>query len=98
MKFTIENNTGYNIPSLMRHLGYHPFRDSYSRRLGTSHYPKFHIYIDEDGDRLTFNLHLDQKKVSYQGQVAHSGDYDGELLDQEKERILSLSLTLGSNL
>ena len=90
MKFKVTNNKGYNTPTLMRHLGYHVFRDSYSRRLGVGHYPKFHIYVDNNGSELTFNLHLDQKKASYQGQVAHSGDYSGDLLDSEKERILSL--------
>ncbi len=94
MKFKITNDKGYNVQTLMRHLGYHPFHDSYSRRLGISHYPKFHVYIDDDGLELTFNLHLDQKKASYQGQVAHSGDYSGELLDREKGRILALLETL----
>ena len=34
-----------------------------------------------------FNLHLDQKKPTYEGHVAHSGEYDGELVEEEAERI-----------
>jgi hypothetical protein len=91
MKFKVTNDKGFNIPTLMRHLGYHPFRDSYSRRLGAGHYPKFHIYVDDHGLELMINLHLDQKKASYQNQVAHSGDYeDNERLDEEKKRIITL--------
>jgi len=35
-------------------------------------------------------LHLDQKKPSYQGQTKHSGEYEGELVEVEKARILQL--------
>jgi len=90
MRFTVKNTTGGNLLILMRRLGYHPFRDSFSRRLGSGHYPKFHIYPEEQGDNIIINLHLDQKKMSYSGQVAHSADYDGGLLEEEKNRIISL--------
>ncbi|MBT4277490.1 hypothetical protein HOD96_01955 [Candidatus Falkowbacteria bacterium] len=89
MKFTIQNTTGYNLPRLMRHLGYVPFHDAYTRRLGTGFYPRFHVYADERGNDITINLHLDQKKQSYQNQTAHSADYgDSSALEEEKERIL----------
>lgn len=39
---------------------------------------------------LIFNLHLDQKKPSYKGSHAHSGEYDGKLVKEEAERIKSL--------
>jgi len=54
-------------------------------------YPRFHLFIkkDEDGDFL-FSLHLDQKKSSYKGSSAHSGEYEGELVEREKERIIKI--------
>ena len=59
-----------------------------------SGYPKFHIYLNmEKFPRETsLNLHLDQKKPVYRGTAAHSGEYDGELVEKEAER---LKQTLG---
>jgi len=74
-------------------LGYAEFDDpnsgqiSYTRRLSSNFYPRFHLYIEEKKGQMTFNLHLDQKQVSYKGHTAHSGEYDGELVEQEGERI-----------
>lgn len=90
MKFIIRNTTKYNQSRLMRYLGYVPFHESYTRRLGSGYYPRFHIYTKEDGDTVIINIHLDQKKASYQNQVAHSADYEGKLLEKEKNRILNL--------
>jgi len=76
--------------NFMRFLGYHPDRGaaSFSRRLGRNVYPRLHIYLTELSDnKLEISLHLDQKKPSYPGQRAHSADYDGDILQQEKERI-----------
>ena len=39
---------------------------------------------------FNFNLHLDQKKPSYEGQTGHSGDYDGAVIKAEAERIKQL--------
>lgn len=50
-------------------------------------YPRFHIYLIEKNDILELNLHLDQKKPSYLKQTKHSGEYDGELVEAEKQRI-----------
>ncbi len=54
-----------------------------------SGYPRFHVYVKIDGiSRETqINLHLDQKKPIYSGATAHSGEYDGELVEKEVERI-----------
>jgi hypothetical protein len=40
------------------------------------------------GRNYVFNLHLDQKKTSYEGSHAHSGQYDGEVVDREADRIM----------
>ncbi len=50
-------------------------------------YPRFHLFLKIQGDNLFFNLHLDQKKPTYEGTPAHSGEYDGELVSKEVERI-----------
>ena len=64
---------------------------SFIRPIGSSGsgYPRFHIYVNmEKFPRETvINLHLDQKKPIYRGTVAHSGEYEGELVEKELERI-----------
>ena len=79
--------------NLIRRLGYGEHRDpraaewSYVRRLGTNFYPRFHVYIEETGTTVSFNLHLDMKQPSYAGTSAHAGEYDGPLVEREVERI-----------
>lgn len=93
MKFEFENKTGYNTQRLMRFLGYSLFHNAYIRRAGVSRYPRFHIYLKEKNNQILINLHLDQKKESYQGHKAHSADYeDSFALEKEKQRILNCLL------
>lgn len=80
-----------NINAFMRGAGYTPFHDSYVRVLGSGGYPRFHVYIDEAEDRYTLNLHLDQKRPSYGRETAHSGDYDGKVVEDEADRIVDIS-------
>jgi hypothetical protein len=88
------NNFDYNILQLMRRLGYQPLRRtadgelSCVRRLGGD-YPRFHIYLKEDPKTIVINIHLDQKKPSYEGTHAHGGDYDSETIRGEADRILN---------
>lgn len=91
MKFNIQN-TGTNPLHLMRRLGYHPHKnkDSYARRLSNSEFPRFHVYLSSKNNELQVSIHIDQKAACYENHTAHSGDYDGELLEQEKQRIISL--------
>lgn len=92
MKFFI-GKLKENLKVLMNRLGYHQFFDnktglvSYIRRLSGLDYPRFHVYINEKNDGLEFNLHFDEKKPSYQGYHAHSGEYDSPLVQEELERI-----------
>lgn len=98
MKITVLNphQTSYN---LLRQVGYAVFRDprtretSYTRRLGGSgFYPRFHIYVSrESTEGIELNIHLDQKQASYEGQKAHSGEYDGDLVAREAERIKAIA-------
>ena len=93
MKFTI-NSGEINLINLARKLGYIPrasYKEEYEfiRPLLGRDYPRFHIYIRENKDKniLAFSLHLDQKKPSYRGASAHSGEYEGEIVEKEAERI-----------
>ena len=100
MKFSISAK-GESINSLIRRLGYipQPARDngevSFYRPLTRAEYPHFHIYAtkNEQTGELIFNLHLDQKKPSYGEFTAHSGEYDGKLVEEEAERIKTITAT-----
>jgi len=98
MQFEIKNVTR-SQNDLMRVIGYRPafFQNesevSIIRPIGGKDYPRFHLYIKaifEEQGAYSFNLHLDQKKPSYQGSTGHSGEYDGPLLVEEAGRIKNL--------
>jgi len=94
MKFVVpKDKMSFNIREGLRRLGYFGLlvrgETSYVKRLSrTQYYPRFHLYLNELGDKITFNLHLDQKHASYEGSSAHSGEYDGDTVQAEAERIL----------
>lgn len=97
MKLPISHSDLDSTPhAFMREAGYfyivsrHTGQGSYTRPLGNGHYPRFHAYIDEEGEKVTVNLHLDQKQASYEGTAAHSGEYDGPLVSGEIERLRRL--------
>jgi len=92
MKIGIEQlPRGLSARTAIRRCGYgeHVSREvSYWKRLGTGSYPRFHVYVEERGkDAVCFNLHLDQKEVSYEGNHAYSGEYEGMAVEREAERI-----------
>ena len=81
----------------MRRAGYSVFNNpnsgisSYTKRLTRDYYPRFHVYIEIDKDKRQFiNLHLDQKKPSYPGAHAHSGEYEGGQVEPEGQRLAGL--------
>ncbi len=90
--FDCEKLGGVFPEQLLRRAGYAVLNDrqggstSFVRRLSGGYYPRFHIYMKEDS---FFDIHLDQKQVSYKGHTKHSGEYDGKLVKEEAERILS---------
>ena len=91
MTFKI-NNLNYNLPDLARRLGYRPIGYTPQNELNCvrplgGDYPRFHIYLKEEPKVVIFNIHLDQKKPSYEGTPAHGGDYEGETVKQEVEWI-----------
>ena len=99
MKFVLKNTSGKNIINLMREIGYHyqgtnkeKAELTFTHSLGPNSYPRFHIYLKENKEtgEITINLHLDQKKPSYEGAPAHSAEYEGEVVEKEAERIKKL--------
>jgi hypothetical protein len=97
MKLSL-SQSDLNIPyhNFLRQAGYSYMENkktgqgSFARPFGNNNYPRFHIYVIEDGDQLIFNTHLDQKQASYEGTSAHSGEYDSPLVKQELDRLRSL--------
>ncbi|HOD87280.1 MAG TPA: hypothetical protein PKY61_00015 [bacterium] len=101
MKIIIDNQRlgGASPAQWLRRAGYTLINDrqrgqeSFVRRLSRDFYPRFHLYVQErEGGGYFFNLHLDHKKASYEGQSRHSADYDGEMVEQEAARLSSLLL------
>lgn len=94
MKIKINKKDGVDIVKLIKRCGYAEFKDrqsgqtSFTHRLGPYFYPRFHLYINRENDKeIILTLHLDQKRPSYNGCPAHSGEYEGELVEKEAERI-----------
>ena len=92
MKFIIKNNFKENIYTLIRNTGYH-FQDEDKEKNELNFvrpprgYPRFHLFLKAEKENLIFNLHLDQKKPIYKGTTAHSGEYEGKIIEEEAERI-----------
>jgi hypothetical protein len=97
MDFTIKD-INENILGLSRRIGYvildsrenNGYEYSLVRKLSVNNYPRFHIYLKQRGSHFDFSLHLDQKQPSYKGSNAHSGEYDGPVVEEESERIKEL--------
>ncbi|MFH0779982.1 MAG: hypothetical protein V1928_03960 [Parcubacteria group bacterium] len=89
-KFPYRN---YNPRELIRRAGYgenqdpNPTEISYARKLGQGFYPRFHVYLKEFEKYFEVSLHLDQKQPSYGSEHAHSGEYDGDTVEDEARRI-----------
>lgn len=100
MIFTV-NNLKYNLVELSRKLNYRPlgYTDKGElncvRPLMGANYPRFHIYMTETPEVVKFSIHLDQKKVSYEGATAHSGDYDSDTVKDEVARIKEIIYNMG---
>lgn len=98
MDFEIKN-LEMSVVAVARAIGYviiDTNRNEYNlvRKLSGQNYPRFHAYVRQSfggaQDKLNsykFSLHLDQKKPSYEGSHAHSGEYFGPVVEQESDRI-----------
>lgn len=102
MKILIKN-IRENPASALRRCGYHFERNlqetgemSFARTFGAGGFPRFHAYVKTDPStssgliKMQINLHLDQKKPAYAGTHAHSGEYEGELVEREASRIKAI--------
>ncbi len=92
MKLILKGPFEENVYSLMRKIGYHfvgKNREEYNfiKPIGGDAFPRFDIYLKIEDQNLVINLHLDQKRPIYKSTTAHSGEYDGELIEKELERI-----------
>ncbi len=72
------------------HVDRRTHETSYVRRLDRDLFPRFHLYVEEKGENYSLNLHLDQRAPIYAGVTAHSGEYDGVVVEREMERIRKL--------
>ncbi len=97
MKLILEENQLNMAPEpFLRRAGYGYFRDrrsgkeSFSRRLGSGIFPKLHMYVSEQGEKIVFDLHLDQKQPSYGGSRMHNAEHDGEVVEGEIARLKEL--------
>jgi hypothetical protein len=64
-------------------------KESFVRRLGGGHYPRFHMYIRETEDNYIFDLHIDQQ-TSGIGKRRHKSEYEGERVLSELKRLKRL--------
>ncbi len=95
MKFKFPRKE-HHSEELIKRAGYGKWHDkefdkiSYTRKLGSGNYPRFHVYLNEFEKYFEVDLHLDQKQPSYGSAHAHSGEYDGETVENEARRITAV--------
>lgn len=100
MKHTIPGPLSDHARNIMRRLGYgeQQKRDgqiSYVRRVSGGDFPRYHAYVEDvTGGAMQVNLHVDQKAASYEGSHAHSGEYEGTLVEREMARIVNFARSI----
>ena len=104
MKLIInKNQIDGTAEQFLRRAGYAYIRErvrgkeSFVRRLGSGFYPRLHLYADDRGERIIFDLHLDQKQASYAGTRMHNAEHDSEVVEKEIERLKNIILPGGAN-
>lgn len=88
--------------NLLRRAGYGEHRGreaqlSYVKRIHGTPFPRFHAYVEDRNGGMQLNLHLDQKEATHGGNRAHSGEYDGPLVERESARIVAFVRSLGAS-
>lgn len=95
-----KNRLDINPEQFLRRAGYafihdtERNKDSFVRRLTRDFYPRLHMYAENLSDRLVFDLHLDQKKASYEGNHMHNAEYEGAVVEEEIARLKELLKSL----
>lgn len=99
------NKLNTTTSNFLRKCGYvqitnpHNQETSFARNLDPGRfYPRFHVYPEETPKQIILNLHLDAKRPSYQGTTAHSGEYDGPVVEAEAARIQTAASRFASQL
>jgi len=94
MTLKIKNNTKEQLTNVMQRLGYAFLKKDtfenqliFQKRVYQTTYPRIHVFLQENKENITMKLHLDQKQPSYKGHTAHSGEYKGDILKIEAQRI-----------
>jgi hypothetical protein len=90
MDFIIKSKE--SIVSVARAIGYAIIDTNLNeynlvRKLDIHNYPRFHVYLKQNGENYNFSLHLDQKAPIYSGTHAHNGEYEGPVVEVEADRI-----------
>ena len=94
MKLKFSKSEIGNPTVFIRRCGYGEYYDrrlqkvSYMKRARIQDmFPRFHVYIEDRGNEMVFDLHLDQKRPSYEGSSMHAGEYEGGAVEKEAQRI-----------
>jgi hypothetical protein len=96
MEFTAKGPFKNNIYNLMRNIGYHfQAKEPHSGEISftsSTGFPRFHVFLktDDINFKIHFDLHLDQRAPLYSGTAAHNGEYSGQAVEKEAERIKHL--------
>jgi len=94
----------FNADEFLRRAGFAYIYDnlkghgSYIKRLNRDFFPRLHVYVMEKKDAtgrdlIVIEMHLDQKKASYEGSKMHSAEYDGEVVEAEINNLKNLMRT-----
>ncbi len=103
MKFLVPKSKPIQPHHVMQKAGYFLFTDpvtskeSYVLKLTTGYYPRFHVYIKDHAEAWEIDLHLDQKKPSYEGSRMHAGEYDGPTVEKELLRLANWVRHMGGD-
>jgi hypothetical protein len=91
------DNPGMTGEQLLRKAGYGELRDrrsserSWFKRFGGEFYPRYHAYVEDTPTGYVVKLHLDQKRPTYEGFSAHSGEYEGPAVEREAQRLRDIA-------
>lgn len=94
---------GFNSRELIRRCSYGEWFDreynkiSYTHKLGSGNYPRFHVYLVDHDNYFEVDLHLDQKQPSYGVGHSHSGEHEGETVENEARRITTVIAEIFEN-
>lgn len=98
MKLRFAKDIIGNAVVFIRRCGYGEYYDkrlrkvSYMKRARIGDmFPRYHVYIVEQDEEVIFDLHLDQKRPSYEGTAMHAGEYEGIAVEKEGARIRSFA-------